>query len=552
MVLLCLAFLAVEPALAAKPEAVPDWVRDAAAQTLPSYPAETAAVVLKEDTIYTVQPDGQAVEHLRRVVKILRPQGRDEATIHVEYDDETKLLLFHVWSIGADGHAYAMQDKEYSDVGNSTGGVEFTKDRFRVARAPAADPGAVIAYEYEQRTRPFMSETTWFVQEDIPRLSQSFVLEMSPGYTYTTNWSHHAAMDGRDMEGSRWRWELHDVAGVDLRHVPLAPAAESLMGRMTVHYSGRGLTMDSGSTWSGIGQWYAGLSRDRLTPTPEVAARAQALTAGKSDFADKAEAIGEFVQRDVRYFAVEVGVGGYQPHPAGEIYKHMYGDCKDKATLTASMLSAVGIHAALLMVDTNRGVVDPAAPSLVGNHMITAIELPSGYTSPRLASVVTAQTGRRYLIFDPTWEKTSFGELEANLQGGYGILMEGAQTEAIALPVLDPALDTVRRTGTFRLGADGAIRGMVRDVRFGDVSEQRREMYSNGDAKEQQEYLDHVLEQDLSNFKALRGPVCPAGGVAADGASAGAGVACSGDGGEPKAGADQPGRDDARGGRLCN
>jgi hypothetical protein len=33
-------------------------------------------VVLLDELTYTVAPDGRAAEHVRRVVKILRPQGR--------------------------------------------------------------------------------------------------------------------------------------------------------------------------------------------------------------------------------------------------------------------------------------------------------------------------------------------------------------------------------------------------------------------------------------------------------------------------------------------
>ncbi len=69
------------PILASKPDSVPDWVRTAAQQALPSYPPETNAVVLLEDITYTVAPDGSAVEHYRHVVKILRPQGRDEGIV---------------------------------------------------------------------------------------------------------------------------------------------------------------------------------------------------------------------------------------------------------------------------------------------------------------------------------------------------------------------------------------------------------------------------------------------------------------------------------------
>ncbi len=195
-------------------------------------------------------------------------------------------------------------------------------------------------------------------------------------------------------------------------------------------------------------------------------------------------------------------MAGIQPHAAGDIFQHRYGDCKDKATLLSAMLSAVGVHSALMMVDSERGVVDPNAPSLVGNHMIAAIEVPKGYSSPRLHSVVTSATGRHYLIFDPTWEKTPFGQLEHGLQGSYGILLEGAETQAIQLPVLDPALNTIRRTATFRLGADGALKGTVTEKRFGDVSEYRRNVYQTGDAKEQLDFLDHALERDFTTFAA--------------------------------------------------
>jgi len=144
--------------------------------------------------------------------------------------------------------------------------------------------------------------------------------------------------------------------------------------------------------------------------------------------------------------------------------------------------------------------VDPDAPSIVGDHMIAAIEIPRGYSSPKLHSVVTAKTGRQYLIFDPTWDKTAFGQLEHNLQGGYGVLMEGNDSQIIQFPVLPPDLNTIRRTATFQLQPDGSLKGSVTEKRFGDLSENRRELYTTGDAKEQTQYLDRVLGQDFTSF----------------------------------------------------
>jgi len=478
---------------------VPDWVKTAAQAKLPEFHGNPKAVVLLEQTTYTVDAKGQAVEHVRRVVKFLRPQGRDYGFPMVSYDKDSKVLSMHVWSIDAAGHEYSVKDNEVADVGlPGEGGELYSDARERVADPPGRDPGGIIAYEYEKRERPYLAETNWEFQDELPRMQQSFTLVLPPGYTYTTSWARHAKVEGIDLENRSYRWEMNDEPAIDLEHLPLAPGEGALAARMTVHYAGPGLAEPQDGTWQGIGEWYDGLSRDRLVSAPDITAKAQELTSGKTDFYEKAEAIGEFVQQKIRYFVIEMGVGGYQPHPAEEIFRGRYGDCKDKATLLSAMLSSVGIHSALMMVDSQRGVVDPDAPSIWGNHMIAAIEVPKGYESPKLHSLVTAKTGKRYLIFDPTWYLTPFGQLEDNLQGSYGILMEGKDSQVIELPVMDPTLNTIRRTGKFELSADGMLKGSLTDLRFGDLSETRRSVFSSEDGKKQTEYMNRVMAQDFA------------------------------------------------------
>lgn len=500
LALVVLASLAAAPAFASRPDSVPDWVRSAAQQKLPEYSNETNAVVLLDDITYTVAPDGSAVEHQRKVIKILRPQGREDGVVGVPFDKDRKILSMHVWSIGPDGHEYAVKDNEMVEYGYPGQGNFFEDLKVRAASPPGRDPGGIVAYECEQRSSPYLTEKTWFFQDDIPRLNQSFTLELPPGFTHGTVWAHSKELPAVDLEHQRWRWEMKDVPAIDLDHVVLRPSGFALSGRMTVHYAGPGITAATEGNWQSIGEWYGNLSKDRLVATPEIAAKAQELAGNKTDFYDKTEAIAEFVQKQVRYFVVELGIGGHQPHYAGDIFRNRYGDCKDKATLLSSMLSTVGVHGTLVLVDSRRGVVDPDAPSIVGNHMIAAIEIPKGYASPKLRSVVTTKTGRRYLIFDPTWEKTAFGQLEHNLQGGYGVLIEGSESQLIQFPVLSPELNSIRRTASFELQPDGSLKGAVTEKRFGDVSEHRRDLYLSGDAKEQTNFLDHVLSQDFTSF----------------------------------------------------
>jgi Domain of Unknown Function with PDB structure (DUF3857)/Transglutaminase-like superfamily len=492
--------LAAPVASAAKQDTVPDWVRTVAQQKLPIYPSATNAVILLDDTTYTVAPDGSAVEHSRRVLKILRPQGREEGIVYVPFDKDSKILSMHVWSIGPDGHEYAVKDNEMVEYGYPGQGSLFIDLKVKSASAPGRDPGGIIACEYEQRIHPYLTEKTWFFQDELPHVNQSFTLELPPGFTYGTVWAHSKEIPPSDLEHQRWRWEMKDTPAIDLDRVLLRPDAFSLSGRMTVHYTGPGIQAPTKGTWQSIGQWYQALSQDRLLATPEITGKAQELVAGKTDFYDRSEAIAEFVQTQIRYFVIEMGIGGYQPHFAGDIFRNRYGDCKDKATLLSAMLSSVGIHAALVMVDHRRGVIDPNAPSIVGDHMIAAIEIPKGYTSPKLRSVVTTKSGRQYLIFDPTWEKTAFGQLEHNLQGGYGVLVEGKDSEIIRFPLLSPTLNTIHRSASFQLQSDGSLKGTFTEKRFGDLSEDHRSLYTMSDVKEQTRYLDHSLGEDFTSF----------------------------------------------------
>ena len=491
------AALGALPALAGGPT-VPDWVRTAARQTLPSYPADTPAVVLLEETTLTVRPEGKSTVHVRRAVKILRQQGREYGDVAVWFNANSKVNYLHVWSIGPDGHEYAVKDNEIIERGGEQWGVLYDDARAKIAEPPARDVNAVIAYEYEQRVPFYDSEDTFELQESIPKHEQRYTLILPAGWEYTTAWHQHPAIQPT-VAADHVEWDVRDEPALNMHDILDAPAAAGLRARGVISYFGGGQPRASGD-WTAIGAYIQKLNEDRALPSPELAAKAQELVAGKTDFADKVQAIGEFVQQQIRYVAIEIGIGGRQPHNASEIFHFRYGDCKDKATLLAAMLASVGIHSTWVYVDTERGFMTPEAPSIAGNHAIAAIQLPAGYESSKLHSVVTTKSGKRFLIFDPTWEFTPFGVLESNLQGSYGILVDGRDSELVAFPVLDPQLNSVERTAHFKLAEDGSLKGEVTVRRNGDIAAYWRSVYHEASEKDQRRELSRVLGRDLGDF----------------------------------------------------
>src|SRR6266478_4446180 len=95
--------------------------------------------------------------------------------------------------------------------------------------------------------------------------------------------------------------------------------------------------------WSEMGIWYSSLLVNRRDSSPAMKQKVGELTAHSPTASAKMRALADFMQKDIRYVAIELGIGGFQPHPAQETFSRRYGDCKDKATLLSSMLKEVGI-----------------------------------------------------------------------------------------------------------------------------------------------------------------------------------------------------------------
>jgi hypothetical protein len=142
------------------------------------------------------------------------------------------------------------------------------------------------------------------------------------------------------------------------------------------------------------------------------------------------------------------------------------------------------------------GAVDPEAPSLVSNHVITAIELPAGENDPRLQARVKAANGKTLLIFDPTDEETPLGLIRGELQGAYGNLANGADSQVLQMPVLPPDSANMSRKGSFTLTADGTLSGDITDVFTGVDAADERGFLKENDSKK----IHADLEENLSRY----------------------------------------------------
>ena len=490
-----LLLLAAAPGLHAS---APEWLRAAARVPLVSYPADTRAVVLLEEHNSTVKENGETIVVYRRAVKILRKEGRDEAEFGASFDNEARLKSIHAWSIAPGGKESEVKDKDFVETSPYSGEL-YSDERFKLARVPGAEPGAVVGFEYERRERPYLLDINWHFQESIPVRESRYILQLPPGWEFKSFWLHYKAVLPSSDGGNRWTWQLRDIPAIELE--PSMQHWNAVAGRMAVAYFGSS-QVTSLKSWPEISHWYFNLSRSSRETTPEISQKARDLAVGKKSLVEIVEVLGGFVQRNVRYVAIEIGIGGYQPHPAASIFRNRYGDCKDKVTLLGTMLHDAGVESNYFLVHTSRGVVDPEAPSSYFNHVITAVELPPALDAHSLQSVVKARDGRRYLLFDPTDAYTQPGEIPVSLQDSYGLLVRDQGGELLHLPLLRPESNELRRTAKLKLQPDGTLSGEVREARSGEEASIGRQRFSSSDkdGSELNKWLDQVLKHSLSGF----------------------------------------------------
>lgn len=450
----------------------PAWV-ESAIKAPCTIPPDVDAAILFEERRTVVDSGGRSRTRTRIVTKILRPGGRYRGYASASFGAHTKLHEIRAWSVSPNGKAVASKEKDAIEASPSSGSALYTDVRTKTLPAPSNDPGTVVAFEIETEDRWRELEDVWIYDDVIPTCRNRYELEVPQGWSYRPLWIRATPSDP-SIDGNRSLWEMVDLPALPTEELSPHPKARSSMLAIRVvppesHRGSRGL-----ATWNEAAASYAALAGPRITADESLRKMATGLAAATSSI-ERIRALASFAQRDIRYVAVELGIGGWQPHAAPVVLERRFGDCKDKATLLIAMLRSVGIDAWFVAVNSNRGAVTPDFPTFGAfNHMIVAIrhdgdELPASSDG--------------LLFFDPTDDRTPIGELPASLQGSQGLLIEDVGGRLIGLPAANPLSNrTVRRVKL--IAADSLVHGEVEELHTGaSAARLRSELLASVDSR---------------------------------------------------------------------
>jgi cellulose synthase operon protein C len=381
-----------------------------------------AATVLERSLLVEIHPDGSVAERVRLRVRLDTENDLASWSPYPVYLDQHRTLeSLAATATRPDGEVLKVARRALDTVEHAADYELHSSRKFRTVTFPDVPAGSVLALDYEVREQPYFPAGFEMLSLSAP--TESLRVEVRGG-------------------GAGWRWRLDGKpAGLEVRETPggvvvtgrnlprLVPpdlAPDSAGSGAVLRYAWGDL-----QSWEAVGRWYGRLVAEVPHDAAAVRDKARELTAGKATPREKAEALTAFARRQVRYVAVEVGIGGYRPSAPQEVLGRRWGDCKDKAFLLVDLLREAGIEAWPVLIQGGAGDrVDREFPSPHQfNHAIVAIS-PSG-----LGLEEDAPVAGGYLFLDATQTWGGLSWLQPAVQDQDALVVRDGKGILVRTPV---------------------------------------------------------------------------------------------------------------------
>src|SRR3979490_1579668 len=312
--------LCAAPASISRADSVPDWLAAANRVDLNHFGDGSPAVIVEQWDDFTVDATGKFVSIERKALRVLDRRSADRylSAVGNENNDST-VLSIQTWSIS---RAVRVMQSSKKDVVTQASFAEFelfSDSRAKMVRVPNPEVGSLVGFEVVRQGRIPIGGKRFWLENEIPiRQAELHVTVPSGSLRWFAN--HPARMEvvSQSANAASFR-TVNRPAIPDEADAPPFP---SLAANVVVNYDPNGST--AVQSWEQAGRVYHPLFTSAEKPGTEISRQVENLSTGKSDVISRVDALYTYVSRGIRYVAVEIGVGGYQPHPAPAGEKHKY------------------------------------------------------------------------------------------------------------------------------------------------------------------------------------------------------------------------------------
>jgi len=309
---------------------------------------DAKAVIRQASIDFEVKSLKSATKSVRMVVTRLTDEAPYESLV-VPYDAYSKAGKIRAWLYDAMGNEIRKIDKdEVQDFSAVSGFSIYEDDRAKYIDLSYGTYPYTIEYEYEVSYNEIMAYPNWSIQQFHTAVENSaYTIRLPQGMSYHSKAFQvdiqpvHTIVDGTQID----IWTATKIKAVE-REPMLARPQEALAGVWIApaqfevkNYIG------SMSSWQEFGAFMYRLNAERDILSPMMQAKVQEMTTDLTTDVEKIEILYRFLQDNMRYVSVQLGIGGWQTFDAEYVESNKYGDCKALTNFMKAMLKTAGIEA---------------------------------------------------------------------------------------------------------------------------------------------------------------------------------------------------------------
>lgn len=351
------------------------------ALTIPDSLRKDADMVMREESIKLVIKDKNTARYeVHRVFTVLNEQAKNSLSFvqfsdkfHVLDDAEIKLYDL----LGKKINTYSK--KEMTSLNYGDGLVPEGKVTYFNVNVPSYP--ITVEFNYSIKFKGIFSLPGYDMQSPWQAVEHSvFEVEVPSdlGVRYKMVNTNRQPQITKTGSKDVYTWELKNLKAYKLeKHSGSAYSYEPtvLLGPNKFQLDDYDGDMTS---WKNFGAWIDNLYAKTTGLPEDKKAFYQAMVKNATTDREKAEILYKYMQNNMRYVSIQLGIGGLKPFPASFVDDKKYGDCKALSNYLKSALDAVNVKSDIVIIQgstTPRKVYEDF-PANYFNHAILCIPQP--------------------------------------------------------------------------------------------------------------------------------------------------------------------------------
>lgn len=313
------------------------------------------SVVRHEEVFFKVKSISEGTYHFKQIITILNEKSSHHI-FRISYDGDSKVGKIEATLYDAFGQKVReIKSNEIRDYSSVSSFSIYEDSRYKQLGVKHNSYPYTIELEYEMHVKGihFVTFNSWVIQrflQSVEYATYRLEIPSDQGFQYRqSNFDGEPTIE--EEKGKKtYRWEVKNLLAK--KRVPYGPKVFDILPVLWLAPEEFKYDQYKGSmkTWADYGHFMNQLIEGRTELPEAFVSELKTLVADASTRREKIDRLYRYLQTNMRYVSVQLGIGGWQPFEASFVSDKKYGDCKALSNFMYAMLKAVDIESYQVLI----------------------------------------------------------------------------------------------------------------------------------------------------------------------------------------------------------